>query len=238
MANARHLQTNHISPQFHLIHNDNFETILNDTPLDHPLSDQHLLDIFDISHKVYADIEFADNRAIVYAPPSLDDIWLDEGERHKKKLELAKERAQAQDCWRFEAEAPPVPVPTTAPTPVPTMGPCFPNGPVVSNKDSSESSDSHDDDSFVSAAANNSFIAKVQHRQQRPRQDEGATLGGQHQSKRLMRGRNPRPLCPLTGIVLKPSLLTKKPRTHALIRLKTTFSFGHFGHQSSIQAQT
>jgi hypothetical protein len=136
--------------------------ILNDTPLDHPLSDQHLLDIFDTSCKVYANIDCADDGAIVYAPPPLDDIWLDEGERHEKNLELAKECAQAQDCWRFEADAPPATVPTTAPPPVLTTGPCFPDGPVVSDDDSSESSDTHDNDFIVSAAANNPFIAEVQ----------------------------------------------------------------------------
>jgi hypothetical protein len=34
VTNVRHLQTNHVSPQFHLIDDNNFETILNDTPLD------------------------------------------------------------------------------------------------------------------------------------------------------------------------------------------------------------
>jgi hypothetical protein len=135
VANVRHLQTNHISPQFHLIHNGNFKTILNDSPLDHPMSDKRLLDIFDTSREVYADIECSEDGAIVYAPPPLDDIWLDEGERGVNKLEFAKEPAQSQDHWRFEVEAPQVQVPTIAPTPVPTMGPCFPNGPVVSNDD-------------------------------------------------------------------------------------------------------
>jgi hypothetical protein len=133
-----------------------------------------------------ANIERADNGAIVYAPPPLDDIWLDEGECHEKKLQLAKEHAQAQDHWIFEAEAPPVTVPTTTPPLVHTMGPCFPNGPVVSNNDSSESSDSNDNNSIVSAAAKDPFYAEVQHCWQRPRQDEGATLGGQCQSKMLM----------------------------------------------------
>ena len=45
VANVGHLKTNHVSPQFHLIHNDNFKTILNDTPLDYPLSNKHHLDI-------------------------------------------------------------------------------------------------------------------------------------------------------------------------------------------------
>ena len=33
------LQTNHVSPQFHLIHDDNFNTIINNLPMDHHLSD-------------------------------------------------------------------------------------------------------------------------------------------------------------------------------------------------------
>jgi hypothetical protein len=84
VANARHLQTNHVNPQFHLIHDDNFETILNDTPLDHPLSAKRLLDIFETSREVYSDIERSEDGAIVYTPPPLDDIWLDEGKWREK----------------------------------------------------------------------------------------------------------------------------------------------------------
>jgi hypothetical protein len=76
VANVRHLQTNYVSPQFHLIHDDNFETILNDTPLDHPLSDERLLDIFETSREIYSDIERSEDGAIVYTPPPLDDIGL------------------------------------------------------------------------------------------------------------------------------------------------------------------
>jgi hypothetical protein len=60
--------------------------------LDHPLSDERLLDIFETSREVYSDIERAEDGAIVYSPPPLDDIWLDEGERREKRLEVAKER--------------------------------------------------------------------------------------------------------------------------------------------------
>jgi hypothetical protein len=86
VANVRHLQTNYVSPQFHQIHDDNFETILNDTLLDHPLSDERLLDIFETSREVYSD-----DGAIVYSPPPLEDIWLDKCERPEKRLEVAKE---------------------------------------------------------------------------------------------------------------------------------------------------
>ena len=99
VANVGHLKTNHVSPQFHLIHNDNFKTILNDTPLDHPLSDERLLDIFDTSREVDSEIERVEDGAIVYTLPPLDDIWLDESDRHEKRLEVAKEHAQARDHW-------------------------------------------------------------------------------------------------------------------------------------------
>jgi hypothetical protein len=39
--------------------------ILNDTMLDHLLTDQCLLEIFDTSHEVYADVKLSDNGAIV-----------------------------------------------------------------------------------------------------------------------------------------------------------------------------
>jgi hypothetical protein len=81
-----------------LIHDDNFETILNDTPLDHPMSDERLLDIFKTSREVYSDIEQSKDGAIVYTPPPLDDIWLNEGKRCEKRLEVAKEPARARDC--------------------------------------------------------------------------------------------------------------------------------------------
>ena len=62
--------------------------------------------------KSTADIERSEDGAIVYTPPPLDDIWLDEGERREKRLEVAKERARARDRWKFEAEQPPVPIPS------------------------------------------------------------------------------------------------------------------------------
>ena len=78
-----------------MIHDDNFETILNDTPLDHSLSDERLLDIFETSCEVYSDIKQSEDGAIVYTPPPLDDILLDEGERREKRLAIAKEHARA-----------------------------------------------------------------------------------------------------------------------------------------------
>jgi hypothetical protein len=181
VANVRHLQTNYVSPQFHLIHDDNFETILNDTPLDHPLSDECLLDIFETSREVYSDIERAEDGAIVYTPPPLDDIWLDRGERREKHLEVAKERAHACDRWKFETELAPI----TKPSLQTSNPPQRPSGPMVSDDESSCSSESSDDDSVVSAAANDPFIVEVGHRRQQSKPNEGVTLDGPRRSKRL-----------------------------------------------------
>jgi hypothetical protein len=113
MANVWHLQqTNHINPQFHQIHNNNFKTMFYNKPLDHPLSDHRLLDIFDTSCDFYADIEGSYDGATVYAPPPFNIIWLDESKHCAKKVELTKECSQAGDWWRFEAESPPVLVST------------------------------------------------------------------------------------------------------------------------------
>ncbi len=90
VANVRHLQTYYVSTQFHLIHDDNFETILNNTLLDHPLSDECLLDIFKMSCEVYSDIDQSEDGAIVYAPPPLNAIWLNEGELVISALRLLR----------------------------------------------------------------------------------------------------------------------------------------------------
>jgi hypothetical protein len=86
--------------------------ILNDTPLDHLLSDECLIDIFETPCEVYLDIERSEDGAIIYTPPPLDNIWLDKGKRHAKRIEVAKECAQARDCWKFEAKQATVPIPS------------------------------------------------------------------------------------------------------------------------------
>ena len=169
--------------------------------------------MFETSREVYSDIERAEDGAIVYSPPPLDDIWLDEVERREKRLEVAKERARARDRWKFEAEQAPVPKPPLQTSNLPPRW----SGPMVSNDESSCSSESSDDDLVVSAAVHDPFIVEVGRRHQQSRPNEGATLDGQRQSKRLRQGRNPRPLYPLTGLTLGPSHLAKKPRNHALV---------------------
>ncbi len=200
-----------------MIHDDNFETILNDTPLDHPLSDERLLNLFDTSREVYSDIKRSEDGAIVYTPPPLDDIWLDEGKRRQKQLEVAKGHARARDRWKFEAEQAPFPVPSLQTPAIPPPTPQRPSGPMVLDDELSCSSVTSDDDSVGSAAATHPFPVETGHPRQRSQANEGASLGGPCRSKRLRRGRNPRPLYPLTGLALNSFHLAKIPHTHALV---------------------
>ena len=101
VAMVRNLQTNHVSPQFHLIHDDNFETILNDLGMDHHLSEMTVKELFDISREVYSEVEVSTDGTITYKPPPLDDIWLDEAERRAKKIDLEKDRAYERDRWKL-----------------------------------------------------------------------------------------------------------------------------------------
>ena len=115
VALVRHLQTNHVSPQFHIIHDDNFETILNDSPMDHELADNIINELFEDAREIYSEIEFSPDGKIIYMPPHLDDIWLDESERRAKRIEKEKVRAEFRDRWsndNVEHEEIDIPLPT------------------------------------------------------------------------------------------------------------------------------
>ena len=93
VALVRHLQTNHVSPQFHIIHDDNFETILNDEPMNHNLTDVLINELFENSREIYSEAEIDSDGRIIYMPPPLDDIWLDETERRAKRIEQSKTKS-------------------------------------------------------------------------------------------------------------------------------------------------
>jgi hypothetical protein len=131
--------------------------------MDHPLSDKHLLDIFKTCCEVYSDIELSEDGAIVYALPPLNCIWLDEGKHHQKCLEVAKEHAHARDHWIFEAEQAPVTFPSLQMSDVPLPSPQCLSGPMVSDDESSCSSESSDDDSIVSSTVNDTFPVETGH---------------------------------------------------------------------------
>jgi hypothetical protein len=64
VANVRHLSTNFISPQFHVVFHDLFETV-NRIGVDESICQ----DLFQLNRKLYAEEELDEAGNIIYLPP-------------------------------------------------------------------------------------------------------------------------------------------------------------------------
>ena len=80
VANVRHLGTGHVSPQYHCVFDDLFQTVFssgkNDAVVD---AISNLL--WDNNRELYAEQEFDEEGNLIYQPPPLDEVWLSEPER-------------------------------------------------------------------------------------------------------------------------------------------------------------
>ena len=87
IANIRHLKTGHVSPQYHYVFDDKFEIVFSTGENDQVfkgISDM----LWDKNRKLYAPDEFDEDGLLVYQPPPLNDVWLNEEERRDKKVRL------------------------------------------------------------------------------------------------------------------------------------------------------
>ena len=161
VARVRHLQTNHVSPQFHVVFDDMFSTIYNDTRVDDDAIEAIFNKLFDNDMcKERYDVddpdppEGADDVPPVHDPELLDE-WLTEGERRDKRERIDKFRSSQQEVQRKKAEEferlnrdfnPPYPADCESP-PLPDLHP------VSDNEDSSDDEYSDDDDGTPPATA-------------------------------------------------------------------------------------
>ncbi len=96
VANVCHLSMGYVSPQFHLVFDDLFETVFitgNDALLDDICN--HLFDS-DRNFYLYDD-EITYNDPLVYHPPPLDEVWLSEPEHWACSCELEECHHVAED---------------------------------------------------------------------------------------------------------------------------------------------
>ena len=105
VANVRHLSTGHISPQFHLVFDDLFETVFHEGDND-VVIDAICNDLFEFNRDWYAEEEYDEDK-LVYRPPPLDDVWLDEQGRRNRKQELDYQRRRREDRIREHNRAVP-----------------------------------------------------------------------------------------------------------------------------------
>jgi hypothetical protein len=96
VANVHHLSTGYISPQFHVIFDDLFETVVhngdNDAVL-HSICDG----LFERDQELYVEDEFDADGMLVYKPPPLHKVWLDEAGCRQGKGDLPRQRCRNEE---------------------------------------------------------------------------------------------------------------------------------------------
>ena len=91
VANIRNLTTGYISPQYHVVFDDLFETVGGSGEADEVV-DTVCAKLFENSRDWYVEEEHDENGELIYSPPPLDEVWLTEPERRSRREELSRQR--------------------------------------------------------------------------------------------------------------------------------------------------
>ena len=78
------LHTGFISPQYHVVFDDKFETVFGGSMSEEEL-DRICQRLFDGDRENYVEEEFDDDGVLIYEPPPLDKVWLTEPERRDRR---------------------------------------------------------------------------------------------------------------------------------------------------------
>jgi hypothetical protein len=76
------LHTGYVSPQYHVVFDDKFETVFNDVKSFVEL-DKICTELIVSSRECFVEGEYDKDGKLVYKPPPLDKGWLSEPERHE-----------------------------------------------------------------------------------------------------------------------------------------------------------
>ena len=91
VANVRHMLTGHVSPQFHVVFDDLFKTVIQDGDNDQIVNS--ICDgLFERNWELYIEDEFDADDNLIYTPPPLHDVWLDETGCRQGKEDLLWQR--------------------------------------------------------------------------------------------------------------------------------------------------
>jgi hypothetical protein len=148
VANVRNLSTGFVSPQYHVVFDDLFQTVFRSGDND-PVVDEICNNLFEYNRDVYAEDEFDSDGNLVYRPPPLDEVWLDESERRDRRDRLRRQREITEERERSNRLRIPAPTPPDGNTSIhdddDDVGP-VPSLTVVSDDD--DSGDDSDDSSI------------------------------------------------------------------------------------------
>jgi hypothetical protein len=99
VANVRHLTTGYISPQFHVVFDDLFETV-NRTGVDDQVVESICKGLFQRNRELYAEDELDEVGNLIYRPPPLHEVWLDEAGRRQGNEDRIRQRRRNEDLMR------------------------------------------------------------------------------------------------------------------------------------------
>ncbi len=91
VANVRHLTTGYISPQFHVVFDNLFETV-NRTGADDQVVEPICNILFQRNRELYAEDELDEVGNLIYPPPPLHEVWLDEAGRRQGNKDRIRQR--------------------------------------------------------------------------------------------------------------------------------------------------
>ena len=103
VARVRNLETGFVSPQYHVVFDDRFETVFSSGEDDEVIN-ALCEELFEDSRDVYAEPEYNLDGDLVYEPPPLDEVWLTEPERRERKEKLRDQRIRREEIERLRAE--------------------------------------------------------------------------------------------------------------------------------------
>ena len=121
VALVRNLETGFVSPQFHVVFDDKFETVFS-AGCDQATEDAIFEQLFEDSRDLYVEPECDDDGELVYQPPPLEEVWLSEPERRERQERLRQQRVRHEDLHRELARE------TASPEPDPSRGSPTPIG--------------------------------------------------------------------------------------------------------------
>ena len=90
VANVWHLKTGYVSPQYHVVFDNLFETVFS-SGANNALIDSICKNLYGTSCEVYATDEYDAHDNLVYKPPPLDEVWLDAEDCKQSKIELPQQ---------------------------------------------------------------------------------------------------------------------------------------------------
>jgi hypothetical protein len=118
VATVCHLTTDFVSPQFHVVFDDHFHAVYGDGE-GNLITDTICNLLWENDQELYAEDKYGPDRSLIYTPPPLDKVWLDEEGLCKRCQQLLDQHRWIEHQTQIKKQAVPTPQTDDAPRPAP-----------------------------------------------------------------------------------------------------------------------